>query len=314
MFMEGIMVETVLELQGLTKRLGGRNVVDDLSFTVNKGEIFGLLGPNGAGKTTTIRMIVGLISKTEGSVAVNGIDVNTHFVDAMKEIGAIVENPEMYKFLTGYQNLVHFARMARKEIPKERIDEVVKLVELEDAIHKKVKTYSLGMRQRLGVAQAVLHRPALLILDEPTNGLDPQGIYEFRAYLRQLTKEGTSVMVSSHLLSEMQLMCDRVAIIQKGKLIDVSSVQEMTGHGTDQALVQFEVADPARAKEILLQAKHDAEITIDDDQIELSMKREDIPGINETLVKAGVRIYGINSQKRTLEEKFLEITKAGETQ
>lgn len=302
-------METVLELQGLTKRLGGKNIVDNLSMTVNKGEIFGLLGPNGAGKTTTIRMIVGLTSKTKGTVAVNGINANSHFINAMEEIGAIVENPEMYKFLTGYQNLVHFARMARRDISKKRMLEVVKQVQLEDAIHKKVKTYSLGMRQRLGVAQAILHRPALLILDEPTNGLDPQGIHEFRAYLRQLTKEGTSVMVSSHLLSEMQLMCDRVAIIQEGKLIDVRSVKELIGNDEDQAQVQFIVENTAHAKETILEAHSGVEISITDDGIQLGLKSKGIPEINETLVKAGISVYGINNGKSTLEEKFLEITK-----
>lgn len=310
--MEGIRMETVLELQGLTKRLGGNNIVDNLSMTVNKGEIFGLLGPNGAGKTTTIRMIVGLISKTEGTVTVNGINANLHFIDAMEQIGAIVENPEMYKFLTGYQNLVHFARMARKDISKERIREVVKQVQLEGAIHKKVKTYSLGMRQRLGVAQAILHRPALLILDEPTNGLDPQGIHEFRTYLRQLTKEGTTVMVSSHLLSEIQLMCDRVAIIQKGKLIDVRFVNELIGNDKDQAPVQFIVANTSEAKEAILKAHPDVEISVTDDGIQLDLKKKDIPDITEILAKAGIPVYGIHNRKSTLEEKFLEITKAGE--
>ncbi|HET7657732.1 MAG TPA: ABC transporter ATP-binding protein [Bacillales bacterium] len=305
------MGKPILELHGLTKRLGHTNVVDDLSFSIEKGEIFGLLGPNGAGKTTTIRMIVGLISKTDGRVMVNGIDTQENFVEAMEEIGAIVENPEMYKFLTGYQNLIHFARMARKEISGERIDEVVRLVELEQAIHKKVKTYSLGMRQRLGVAQAILHRPALLILDEPTNGLDPQGIYEFREYLRQLTQEGTSVMVSSHLLSEMQLMCDRVAIIQKGKLIDISSVHELTDDAAEQTVVRFEVEDAAKAKEVL-SAGYSKSIHVNRDNVELEISRNTIPDVNKVLVDAGIPVYSISSQKRTLEDKFLEMTKAGE--
>ncbi|HEX7064391.1 MAG TPA: ABC transporter ATP-binding protein [Bacillales bacterium] len=306
------MGKPVLELHGLTKKLGHTNVVDDLSFSVKEGEIFGLLGPNGAGKTTTIRMIVGLISKTGGRVSVKGIDTHDHFVEAMEKIGAIVENPEMYKFLTGYQNLVHFARMARKNITKERIDEVVRLVELEEAIHKKVKTYSLGMRQRLGVAQAILHRPALLILDEPTNGLDPQGIYEFREYLRQLTKEGTSVMVSSHLLSEMQLMCDRVAIIQKGKLIDISSVNDLTDDAAEQTVVQFNVENTSEAKKALSGGYSEGGITVNEGNVELEISRDAIPEVNKALVEAGVRVYGISSQKRTLEDKFLEMTKAGE--
>lgn len=305
------MGKPVLELNGLTKKLGKTNVVDDLSFVVEEGEIFGLLGPNGAGKTTTIRMIVGLISKTGGRVMVNGIDTHENFVEAMEEIGAIVENPEMYKFLTGYQNLIHFARMGRKEISKERIDEVVRLVELEHAINKKVKTYSLGMRQRLGVAQAILHRPSLLILDEPTNGLDPQGIHEFREYLRQLTKEGTSVMVSSHLLAEMQLMCDRVAIIQKGKLVDISSVHELTGDTAEQTVVRFDVGDAAEAEKVLSERYTTGGITVNKGNIELEISRDVIPDVNKALVEAGVPVYAISSQQRTLEDKFLEMTKAG---
>lgn len=306
------MAEAVLELKNLTKRMGNKNVVDDLSLTVNKGEIFGLLGPNGAGKTTTIRMIVGLISKTKGEVYVKGTDANEDFAQTMTEIGAIVENPEMYKFLTGYQNLVHFARMARGEITKERIHEVVNRVELEYAIHKKVKTYSLGMRQRLGVAQAMLHNPSLLILDEPTNGLDPQGIYDFRSYLREMTEEGISVMVSSHQLSEMQMMCDRVAIIQEGKLVDISSVLELTDEAEDQTLVQFDVGDAAKAEMTLANTYPDTELVTNDHNIQLMVAKDEIPAVNRTLVKAGVMVYGISSKKHTLEEKFLEITKAGE--
>lgn len=308
------MAENVLELKNLTKQLGRKNAVDDLSLTVNSGEIFGLLGPNGAGKTTTIRMIVGLISKTNGKVFVNGTNADEHFVQTMTDIGAIVENPEMYKFLTGYQNLVHFARMARDNITKERIQEVVNLVEMDYAIHKKVKTYSLGMRQRLGVAQAMLHKPRLLILDEPTNGLDPQGIYEFRAYLRGLTQDGTSVVVSSHLLSEMQLMCNRVAIIQEGKLIDINTMTEMTDEAGGQSLVQFDVGDAAEAEKVLSDAYPDTEIAVNEGQLQLRTSRDNIPKINQILVEADIDVYSISTKKHTLEEKFLEITKAGDTQ
>jgi ABC-2 type transport system ATP-binding protein len=213
--------EPVISLRNVYKRIGRTTIIDDLTFDVPRGEIFGFLGPNGAGKTTTIRMIVGLMSITKGQILINGKNIKTEFEQAIRHVGAIVESPEMYKYLSGYQNLVHFARMV-PGVTKERIDEVVSLVKLENRIHDKVKKYSLGMRQRLGVAQALLHRPALLILDEPTNGLDPEGIHELRDYLLHMTRtEGITVIVSSHLLSEMELMCDRVAILQHGKLIDV---------------------------------------------------------------------------------------------
>ncbi|MRG86813.1 ABC transporter ATP-binding protein [Salinibacillus xinjiangensis] len=301
-------MEPVLELKNLTKRLGNNNAVDDLSFTVNPGEVFGLLGPNGAGKTTTIRMIVGLISKTKGDVLINGTNMYEDFKKAMSDVGAIVENPEMYKFLSGYQNLLHFARMSQTEISKERINEVVKQVELEESIHKKVKTYSLGMRQRLGVAQAILHRPSLLILDEPTNGLDPQGIRDFRDYLRNLTKEGIAVMVSSHLLSEMQQMCDRVAIIQEGKLINISTIDEFSNEPNEGTLVHFEVDDAEKAQNLL--AEQGSKIV--KGQLQVMTKKENIPAMNETLVQGGVKIYGITSKNQSLEDKFLQITKAGE--
>ena len=214
-----VMNETALEVRSLTKKIGSTTIVNDVSFSVKKGEIFGLLGPNGAGKTTIIRMIASLINRSNGQVIINGHDLDQDFEGAMHDLGAIVENPEFYKYMSGRKNMIHYARMAKEKITAERINEVARLVKLDHAIDKKVKTYSLGMRQRLGVAQAVLHRPQLLILDEPTNGLDPQGIREFRDYLRQLANEGIGVLISSHLLSEMQLMCDRFAVIEKGKLI-----------------------------------------------------------------------------------------------
>src|SRR6478736_2778299 len=224
-----MMTETVLQVDHVSKVIGKKTILHDVSLSVERGEIFGLLGPNGSGKTTLIRTVVGLIKETEGTITVNGFPLKEQFTSAMKSIGAIIENPEFYDYLTGYQNLKHFANM-HEGITSERLDEVIALVKLENSIHAKVKTYSLGMRQRLGVAQAILHKPKLLVLDEPTNGLDPQGIRELRDYLRQLTREeGITVFVSSHLLSEMELMCDTVAIIQNGKLIDVRNLRQEAG-------------------------------------------------------------------------------------
>ncbi|KAF0819315.1 Efflux ABC transporter, ATP-binding protein [Bacillus sp. ZZV12-4809] len=181
-------MDTLVEIQDVTKVINGRTIIDSVSFEVKKGEVFGFLGPNGAGKTTTIRMLVGLISITSGDIKVLGSSIKTDFEKAVSHIGAIVENPEMYKFLTGYQNLVHYARMS-KGVTKKKIDETVELVGLADRIHDKVRTYSLGMRQRLGLAQCLLHDPQILILDEPTNGLDPAGIREIRDHLRLLARE-----------------------------------------------------------------------------------------------------------------------------
>jgi len=299
----------VLQLRNVTKKIGRRTIVDHLSLDVPKGEVFGFLGPNGAGKTTTIRMIVGLIRMSEGEVYVNGVSVRRNFEEAMSRVGAIVENPEMYKYLTGYQNLVHYARM-HKGVTKQRIDEVVELVGLKNRIHEKVKRYSLGMRQRLGVAQAILHKPSVLILDEPTNGLDPAGIRELRDYLRNLAEnEGIAVVVSSHLLSEMELMCDRVAIIQAGKLIDVRSLKEMKSQTTAHN-VFFEVNDPEHVRMLLAAEMGLTDMIMQGDGIEIRIEREQIPELTEWFVRQGVKIYGIRSISQSLEEQFLEMTRS----
>lgn len=221
------MNSVVVKLENVHKKIGGNEIIRGLSFEVKEGEVYGFLGPNGSGKTTTIRMMTGLIAMTEGDITVCGYSIRTNREKALEQIGAIVENPELYEYMTGMQNLKHFANMAVKPISKERIAEIVKLVDLEKAIDKKVKTYSLGMKQRLGIAQALLHNPKILILDEPTNGLDPAGIRQIRDYLRRLAKEeGIAVIVSSHLLSEIELMCDRVVIIKDGQFVQAYNLHE----------------------------------------------------------------------------------------
>jgi ABC-2 type transport system ATP-binding protein len=305
--------EPIISLSNVTKRIGKTTIIDDLTFDVPQGEIFGFLGPNGAGKTTTIRMIVGLMSINKGKILIKGKNVETEFEQAIRHVGAIVESPEMYKYLSGYQNLVHYARMA-KGVTKERIDEVVSLVKLENRIHDKVKRYSLGMRQRLGVAQALLHRPSLLILDEPTNGLDPAGIRELRDYLRNLTRtEGITVIVSSHLLSEMELMCDRVAIIQRGKLVDVMPVQNFI-RGNDQTqryLIQAQPPELALAAISEMDGVNKANMNLEG-LIEVTTERECIPDILAGLMENHIRIYGVQMVSVSLEDRFLEITEGGQ--
>ncbi|WHZ02725.1 ABC transporter ATP-binding protein [Neobacillus sp. YX16] len=301
--------EPIISLSNVTKVIGRTTIIDNLTFDVPQGEIFGFLGPNGAGKTTTIRMIVGLMSITKGQILIKGKNIKTEFEQAIRHVGAIVESPEMYKYLSGYQNLVHYARMV-PGVTKERIDEVVSLVKLENRIHDKVKKYSLGMRQRLGVAQALLHRPSLLILDEPTNGLDPAGIRELRDYLRHLTRtEGISVVVSSHLLSEMELMCDRVAILQRGKLVEVMPIQEFT-RGNDQIQTYHIQAQPPEQALVTIR-KMDGVVEaklIQDGLVEVTTERECIPEILAGLMENRIRIYGVQIINQTLEERFLEIT------
>ncbi|MBT2290934.1 ABC transporter ATP-binding protein [Paenibacillus albidus] len=295
-------LEPVARLQGLTKKIGSKTLVSDLTLDIPTGQIFGFLGPNGAGKTTTIRMMVGLISISRGDIRICGYSIKDHFEEAVANVGAIVENPEMYKFLTGYQNLRQYARMV-SGVTKQRIDEVVALVGLGQRIHDKVKTYSLGMRQRLGVAQALLHRPKLLILDEPTNGLDPQGIRELRDYLRRLCREeGTTVFVSSHLLSEMELMCDSVAIIQNGRLVDVKQLKQVGDAVIADEETLFEVDNAEAALALLgLGALKNGGLAVE-------ATREEIADLNARLVAGGIKVYSIHALSRSLEDQFLEMT------
>jgi ABC-2 type transport system ATP-binding protein len=301
----GAVLNSILKLDNVKKVIKGKEIIKGLSFSVNEGEVFGFLGPNGAGKTTTIRMIVGLIGITEGDVMVCGKSIRKDFAGAVKNIGAIVENPEMYKFLTGYQNLMQYARM-QNDISKKKIDEVVELVGLQDRIHDKVRTYSLGMRQRLGLAQCLLHDPKLLILDEPTNGLDPAGIREIRDHLKMLTREkGMSVIVSSHLLSEMEMMCDRIAIIQDGQLVEVQQVIDFVQTGTVYA---FETGDISQIFP-LLEDKYAIVRTAEG--FTAGCTRDEVPVIIQSLVEQGVAVYGVKAASQTLEERFLEVTAGG---
>ena len=242
------MSDTILKIKGLNKTLGKKQILHSIDMECYSGEVYGFLGPNGAGKTTTIKIAVGLLQLDEGEISINGKDIRKDFEGAMANVGGIVENPEMYKYLSGLENLRQYARM-REGVTEERIKEVVELVRLSNRINDKVSKYSLGMRQRLGVAQAILHRPKLLILDEPTNGLDPQGIKELRDILKELAhKEGTCVVVSSHLMSEMEMMCDRVGIIANGKMIGSYTMEELISQ-SDSSIAEYvlEVDDPQKA-------------------------------------------------------------------
>jgi ABC-2 type transport system ATP-binding protein len=299
-------LESIVELKEVTKVIKGRTIIDKISFQVNRGEVFGFLGPNGAGKTTTIRMIVGLMGITSGDITISGVSVKKDFEQAVRHIGAIVENPEMYKFMSGYENLLHFARMS-KGVTKETINEVVSLVGLSERIHDKVKTYSLGMRQRLGLAQCLLHDPQVLILDEPTNGLDPAGIREIRDYLRLLAREkNMAIIVSSHLLSEMEMMCDRIGIIQNGRLVDVQLVEEFVHN--DVIIYEFEVDPKEKAVSIVKTDYPDIAISDSNKGIRLVINREKVPQLVKRFTEEKINIYGIKEVTKTLEDRFLEVT------
>ncbi|RUT48305.1 ABC transporter ATP-binding protein [Paenibacillus anaericanus] len=309
--------QTVLSVQHIKKKIGKKWIVQDVTFEVKAGEIFGFLGPNGAGKTTTIRMLVDLIRPTEGKIQICGYDVQKQPEQALAYVGSIVENPEVYTYLTGWENLEHFARMM-PGVSTARIAEVVDTVRLGARIHDKVKTYSLGMRQRLGIAQALLGRPKLLIMDEPTNGLDPKGIKELRVFIRKLAEEGMAVFVSSHLLSEIQLLCDRVAIISQGRVLAVGTVEELIADGTNYVVWQLE---PRAGGEALLIADgvrlvEDPDNVLDvailagmgDHAIVTIMSPDQIANQVSRLVKQGISVESVQKINPTLEQLFLEMT------
>ncbi|MFC7370137.1 ABC transporter ATP-binding protein [Fictibacillus iocasae] len=296
-----------LEVKDLRKTIKRKEIIKGISFSLFPGEVFGFLGPNGAGKTTTIRMLVGLIKPTSGTITIGGKSVTSQFTEAMRHLGCIVENPELYPYLTGWENLEHFARMD-KSIPKSRLNEVIDLVGMDRRIHDKVSTYSLGMRQRLGIAQALLGRPKVLILDEPTNGLDPAGIREMREFIRRLARdEGLSVLVSSHLLSEIQLLCDRVAIISKGSVIRTDTVEKLLA---EQERVIWR-AEPKDVAARLLSEETDVKEGLDHTLITF-YDEEKVPLWNKKLIEAGVLVSEMKTQLPSLEDLFLELT-GGET-
>jgi ABC-2 type transport system ATP-binding protein len=295
-----------LVASNLTKVIGKRTIVDSISFSLQPGEVFGFLGPNGAGKTTTIRMLVGLIKPTAGSVTVCGYDIRKNFEAAMRNVGCIVENPDLYRFMTGRENLEHFARMLG--VDHNEIERVAGLVALAHRLDQRVGTYSLGMRQRLGIAQAMLGRPKLMILDEPANGLDPAGIREIRELLRGLAREhGMSVFVSSHLLAEVELMCDRVAIIHKGQLLREGPVGELISSRRE---MEFRVDDVARAASIL--RERGFESRVDTDRLWVAIEESDAPPLVAALATNGVGVLHAQRRVETLEDLFLQAT-GGET-
>ncbi|MER2111342.1 ABC transporter ATP-binding protein [Solibacillus isronensis] len=295
------MSQPIVEIKNLNKTIKGKHIIKDLNLDFYPGQITGFLGPNGAGKTTSIRMMTGLMYPSKGEVIIDGKKLSTNYEEAISNIGVIVENPEMYKYMSGYKNLQHFARM-HKGVTKQRIDEVVAQVGLQNRIHEKVKTYSLGMRQRLGLAQAMLHRPKFLILDEPTNGLDPAGIREFRMYLRKIAVEdNVAIVVSSHLLSEIELMVDRIAIIQNGELIDIRELQHVAA-----AQYYIEVGQPDQ-----LQAMFEEPLTKENGGYVVNLTKEEVPALIRKLVESGIDLYTIQPIQKRLEDQFIEMTGGG---
>lgn len=288
-----------IEIKNLTKVIHDKNIITDLSVDIKKGEVFGFLGPNGAGKTTVIRMIVGLISPTNGEIKICGYSIKEDRNLALNKIGAIIETPQMYDYMSGFANLKHYANM-HMNISKQRIYQISKDLGIENRLKDKVRTYSLGMKQRLGIAQALLHEPEILILDEPTNGLDPTGIREFRDYIIDLAhQQGMTIFISSHLLSEIELMCDRIGIIKSGKLIEIKDLNDKGSKDLKTYNIKVENANIAYN---VLNEEFPTSIT-NNEYINIKCQEESIPHII-SLISNLTRIYSIEENKQTLEDHY----------
>jgi ABC-2 type transport system ATP-binding protein len=292
----------ILEVKNLSKSFGGKEILKDVSFSLDKGDILGFIGPNGAGKSTTIKCILGLNSLTKGTVLIDGHDITKEFSKAMVKVGAIVENPDLYMYLSGKQNLRLIANYY-DGINGEKIEDVVKLVGLENRINDKVSKYSLGMKQRLGIAAALLNDPDLLILDEPTNGLDPEGIRDLRNLLKKLAKDkNIGILISSHNLAELESFCSSYCIIQNGKIISQTTAKDLK---KDDDSVYTIMLDKTRGVKKALGIEVDV---VSDDEIRIHAQKEEIPDIISTLVKNDFRIYSVTEDELSLEDAFLKKT------
>lgn len=294
----------ILECKNICKTISKKEILNDISFNVDSGDLLGFIGPNGAGKTTTIKLILGLQKITSGTVSINGYDIEKNFEKAIEKVGTIVENPDLYMYLSGYQNLKLISRLY-KNVNEARIQEVIKLVNLENRIKDKVSKYSLGMRQRLGIAQAILHKPNLLILDEPTNGLDPEGIKQLRDLLTNLAKkEKMAILISSHNLSELETFCNKVVIIQNGRIIESSTIEDAKKvNGKTFYIIEVDSLSTALNN----MSNIESEI-IDNNTLRFQAKKNEIPDIVSNLVKSNIKIYKLTEDQTSLEDAFLKKT------
>lgn len=304
-------MENVLEVKNISKKIGKKMIIQNINFEIKKGEVFGIVGPNGAGKSTLIKTMLGLYKPTEGTTIINGYDVIKDFENALQEVGAIIENPEAYDYLTAKKNMEIFSRMYGR-VDKQQIDELLKLVKLEDRKNHRVRTFSLGMKQRLGIAISLIPNPKLLILDEPTNGLDPIGIKELRDLIKNVSKEkGTAVLISSHILSEIELICDRIAIIDNGEIIEIIEPKKVD-ENIEIIDVGLKVENVTKTYEFLL-SKGISSI-VKDDYIFVKTTKKNIPSINKLLLDNGIMVYEIKMMKKSLEDEFVERTKGSKGQ
>lgn len=299
----------ILEVSKLTKTYGIKKAVSDISFKVEKGDIFGFLGPNGAGKTTTIKMILKLIHANEGNIKIDGYDIKNEFMSAIKSVGAVVETPKFYSYMSGYNNLKLIANL-HKDISKNRIDEVLEIVGLTKRAKDKVKTYSLGMKQRLGIARALLNSPKLVILDEPTNGLDPQGIKEIREMISQLALEqDITFFISSHLLHEVEQMCNKVAILKEGEIKAQGSFKELLDkkHET----VEICSPDTDRLFEILKRINYAEYLESTSKGLKVTLEKGCSGKLNRLLISENIMVDYLIPNNQSLEEYFISVTEGG---
>jgi ABC-type multidrug transport system ATPase subunit len=296
---------TVVEVSGLTKRYGKHLAVDGVDLSVRRGEVYGFLGPNGAGKTTTLRILTGLITPSSGTVSVLGGQPGDSAV--LARTGSLIESPALYPYLSGRDNLRVLARYA--SVPKARVEEVLELVDLADRAGDRFSTYSLGMKQRLGVAAALLKEPDLVILDEPTNGLDPAGMRDMRELVRNLGTDGRTVVLSSHLLGEVQQICDRVGIISEGRMVAERTVGELRGQ--HELVIAADPVDDARRR--LKDLLGTEAVRTEDHTLRVQVERESVAKINRMLVEAGIAVTELRTAERALEDVFFELTSRRET-
>lgn len=297
--------KSIIRVRGLTKRFSSLTAVDQLNLDVMPGQVFGFLGPNGAGKSTTIGMMLGLIKPTSGSVEMFGLDAERHRAEILRRLGAVIETPAFYPYMSARENLTVLSKYTGN-IRQSRIDEVLDIVGLSNREKDKVKTYSTGMKQRLGLASVLLGEPELIMLDEPTSGLDPAGAREISDLTRSLaTDHGHTVFMSSHLLHEVQQICDQVAIINQGRTVLQANVDELLGQATG---IQIEVDQPDHAIALLTQAGVKANVGDDNRSVWADVDAGRAGELNSLLVGAGLVVSGLGSRRSTLESIFLEVT------
>jgi ABC-2 type transport system ATP-binding protein len=299
-------MSAIINVNNLSKHFKEITAVDDLSFTVNEGDVYGFLGQNGAGKSTTIRMLLTLVKPTTGEINIFKKNLYIHRTEIVKQVGAVIEKPDLYKYLSAFENLAIFAKLSGIKPHKKLLMEQLKMVGLEERAFSKVKTFSQGMKQRLGIAVALVHDPKLLVLDEPTNGLDPQGIADMRNLILHLSREkGKTIVVSSHLLSEIELVANRMLIIHKGKKIVEGNVAELLD--PSKSLVQIETSNDTHTREKLLQTRWAALLQQDSNVLQLKMNKEEVPLLIADLVSLQVQIISIKPM-HSLEDYFLSLT------